>query len=353
MRADVARHSQQGWLPSTNLKLQRMKPFVAVILLSFLSNELVGQGLNWNSVDFAKRERIQPTRDILPSSASLKRYAPYTHSQYGSTCVAFSLATARTILYAKRNGMADQAMISANSFSPWFIYFRNKSAADRDVSLGLDPDKAVTDILNNGVQRLMKVEFGDYYPFTDRMLANYYPPSYAEDVEEAQNYTLEEAYRLETIDEMRFALSKGMPIMIGMMPSGSFEHAVGVPVWNPGVDEVADPENAHAMVVVGYDDVKYGGAVELLNSWGNAWGSAGYIWVRYADVRRFTAGAYALSDAAATRYRKEAPVKLMSPEAAGHDTTAWRAMSDFKYKCGTPEATITQFKGLAPTLLVD
>lgn len=311
------------------------------------------QGLNWNPEAFAKREQIQPTRDILPSSASLKRYAPYTHAQYGSTCVAFSLASARTILYAKRNGLTDQAKISANSFSPWFIYYRNRSASDKDASQGLDPDKAVTDLLNNGVQRLMKVEHGEYYPFTERMLTNYYPPSYTEDVAEAKNYALEDVYRLESIDQMRIALSQGMPVMIGMMPSNSFERAIGVPVWSPGIAEEADPNNAHAMVVVGYDDEKYGGAVELLNSWGSAWGKDGYIWVRYADVLRFTAGAYALSDVPTTKYRSVKPEALTAQESEAVDASSWRVMSDFSFKCGTPELTISQYSGLLPALLVD
>ena len=32
----------------------------------------------------------------------------------------------------------------------------------------------------------------------------------------------------------------------------------------------------HAMVVVGYDDDKYGGAFEILNSWGTYWGNKGF-----------------------------------------------------------------------------
>lgn len=321
-----------------------------IVLLPQLGN---AQGLNWNAAEFEKREAIQPTRDVLPSSASLKAYAPYTFSQYGSTCVAFSLATARTILFAKRNGLKDKDAITANSFSPWFIYYRNKNVGDRDVSGGLDPEKVLTDMLNNGVQRLMKVEYGEYYPFSDRMLTNYYPPSYQEDVEEAGKYTIAGAYRLETIDDMRSALSMGMPVMLGVMPPNSFEHAVGVAVWSPGVDELPNPENAHALLVVGYDDQKYGGAVELLNSWGTAWGSGGYVWVRYDDLARYTAGAYALSDGVANRYRSEAPAGLVTSESTGPDTTAWRAMSDFKYKCGLPKGEVTQFKGLDPALLVD
>jgi len=324
---------------------------ITVLLFAVLPTVLA-QGLNWNAADFAKRDRIQPDRDALPSSASLKPYAPYTHAQYGSTCVAYSLATARTILYAKRNGWTDKATISANSFSPWFIYYRSRSVNDRAASGGLDPEKAVNDLLNNGVQRLMRVEYGQYYPFTERMLTDFYPPSYTEDLVEARSYTIEEAYRLESIDEMRFALSKGMPVMIGMMPSASFERATGVAVWSPGPSEEPDPARAHAMVVVGYDDQKYGGAIEVLNSWGTGWGSGGYIWIRYADVLRFTAGAYALSDAATKRFRAETPVTLVAQETIASDSTGWRVMTEFSFKCGTPEATISQFSSLDPALLV-
>jgi hypothetical protein len=93
--------------------------------------------------------------------------------------------------------------------------------------------------------------------------------------------------------------------------------------------------------------------VEVLNSWGEAWGSSGYIWVRYADVLRFTVGAYALSDAAPVSYRKEVPAELVSAESGVADTSAWRVMSDFHYKCGNPAETISRFKGLDPALLID
>jgi hypothetical protein len=330
-----------------------MRALLLLSLLTLLLPQAVhAQGLNWNPEAFAKREQIQPTRDILPTSASLKRYAPFVHNQYGSTCVAFSLASARTILHAKRNAWTDKDVISANSFSPWFIYYRNREPADNTASMGLDPDKALTDLLNNGVQRLLKVEYGEYYPFSERMLTSYYPPAYTEDVQEAKNYTLEAVFRLESMDEIRFALANGMPVMIGMMPSASFERATGAAVWSPGPSEQPDPARAHAMVVVGYDDQMYGGAIEVLNSWGAAWGSGGYIWIRYADVLRFTAGAYALSDTAAKRFKAEAPQGQAVQESIVADSTGWRVMTEFNFKCGTPETTISQFSGLDPALLV-
>jgi len=218
--------------------------------------------------------------------------------------------------------------------------------------MGLDADKAITDLMNTGVQRLMKVEYGEYYPFTQHLLTNFYPPDYSEDVREAQAFELAAAYRLETVDDMRFALANGMPIVIGVLPPASFEQAIGVSVWNPTAQEQPVPENAHALVVVGYDDSKYGGAVEVLNSWGSKWGTGGYVWVRYADLLRFTVGAYALSDAAPARYRKE-PTAEQDPTAGDEgNASPWRAMSDFTFKCGSPETTISQYAGLDPRLLV-
>lgn len=40
------------------------------------------------------------------------------------------------------------------------------------------------------------------------------------------------------------------------------------------------------MTIIGYDDYKYGGAFEVMNSWGTGWGNDGFIWVRYTDMYR-------------------------------------------------------------------
>lgn len=326
-------------------------PFLAVLTLPLL---LSAQGLKWDPDAFGDRQRIQPTRDILPNKASLKQYAPLTHEQHGSTCVAYSLASARTILHAKRNGWTDKNTITVNSFSPWFIYWRNRNPDDVDCSQGLDADRAVEDLLNAGVQHLVKVEYGEYYPFTDRVLTNHYPPEYAVDVAEARAYALKEAYRLETLDEIRFSLAIGMPVMIGMYPPDSFMEAWQVDTWAPREGEAPVLENGHAMVVVGYDDGKLGGgALEILNSWGPDWGDGGYIWVGYEDVLAFTAGAYALADGDPLTLQKQMPAREVSAEAAVKDAPGWRAAADLPFKSGSPAGVITQFKGLDPELLID
>ena len=48
----------------------------------------------------------------------------------------------------------------------------------------------------------------------------------------------------------------------------------------------------HAMVVVSYDDNRYGGAFELMNSWGRKWGNGGFIWIPYDTFVAFVLEAY-------------------------------------------------------------
>ena len=74
----------------------------------------------------------------LPTSASLKKYAPTPLSQglYG-TCVGWSTAfCAFTIATAKANGWTDKAVIDANTFSPGFVYNQAKSSSDVNCSYG-------------------------------------------------------------------------------------------------------------------------------------------------------------------------------------------------------------------------
>jgi hypothetical protein len=46
------------------------------------------------------------------------------------------------------------------------------------------------------------------------------------------------------------------------------------------------------MCVIGYDDEKYGGSFEIVNSWGTNWGNDGFIWVRYADFATYSKYAF-------------------------------------------------------------
>jgi hypothetical protein len=40
----------------------------------------------------------------------------------------------------------------------------------------------------------------------------------------------------------------------------------------------------HAMVIIGYDDEKFGGSYRVLNSYGDNWQDNGKTWIRYKDL---------------------------------------------------------------------
>ena len=44
----------------------------------------------------------------------------------------------------------------------------------------------------------------------------------------------------------------------------------------------------HAMVIIAYDDDRYGGAFQILNSYGPEWGNNGKIWIKYNDVIKYS-----------------------------------------------------------------
>jgi len=69
----------------------------------------------------------------------------------------------------------------------------------------------------------------------------------------------------------------GNPVLIGMDISNAFQSAKVV--YEP--DSIS--LGGHAMTIIGYDDDKYDGAFEVINSWGEDWGNEGYMWIRYKD----------------------------------------------------------------------
>ena len=275
-----------------------MKVVIAIIILLFCIENTKAQGLIFDTKQFSKREKIEQTRAEMPDSASLKKYTPLLYPQIGSTCVAISFANARTILYAKKLNWTDKQKITTLSFSPYFIYYRNKEEGDLGCEKGLNIETAAKDVIKNGIAPIVDVEYPDFYPFSETALCidnngTSYPPAMSNDLTVAQNFKVEAIYSVSSIAEIKTALSNGMPVILCLYMPASFKKVKG-DVWIPQATDKNDKLKGHALIAVGYDENKYGGAIELMNSWGETWGDKGFTWVKYKDYLKWFLGGYAL-----------------------------------------------------------
>jgi len=86
------------------------------------------------------------------------------------------------------------------------------------------------------------------------------------------------------VQSIKRALINKNPVIIGLICPSSFQMAKEF--WQPR-EKPSEDAGGHALCVVGYDDTKYGGAFEVINSWGRSWGQDGHTWLRYDDVATF------------------------------------------------------------------
>ena len=225
----------------------------------------------------------------LPGSFSLKQYAPLPGDQadYG-TCVAWAAAyAARTISESVALNRVNQTETTQNVFSPVYVY-RNIRPDDPECMSGAQIYSALDLMRDTGAVKMLEVERTTAFPRVD--LA-YYRTS--------RNYPIDDYITLFSRDDrqkpalitriVKKSLTEGKPVIIGMNTPDSFIDAKDV--WRPR----ENPDYfyyGHAMCVVGYDDSKFGGAFEVMNSWGRKWGNGGYIWIPYEIFVSFVTEGY-------------------------------------------------------------
>jgi len=226
----------------------------------------------------------------IPSSYSLKDYCPTPLSQgQQPSCVGWASGFgARTISYAIKNSWkGETSTINQNSFSPAFVYNIIKSKDDIKCENGSYVSDAMELMKQYGILKY------DDFPYADDNCGTQ-PSDYG--LQLAADNKIATFLRLADWDNpanlalsVKKALANDNPVVIGMRVSSSFYNVHDV--WS-GVQEGS--EGGHAMVVIGYDDNKNGGAFELMNSWGTNWGNSGFIWVRYADFETYAKSAYVM-----------------------------------------------------------
>lgn len=247
-----------------------------------------------DEADYLGVERTPPLArgDLLgqPARVSLKRFVPTPGNQgRQGSCVGWATAyAARTLAEARRLSVDDRSAIAKLRFSPAFVYNQVKDG-------GCDRGSKIPEALN--LMRTQGVVPLSAFPYDAGQCHAMPSPALAQ---QAGNYRIKGYSRLFNSDStakhvaVRRALAQGRPVVIGMWVSDEFNRVKEVyqPSANDARDLALGRLEGHAMTVIGYDDSKYGGAFELVNSWGTQWGNGGFAWVRYQDFNTYVRQGY-------------------------------------------------------------
>lgn len=302
-------------------------------------------GYSFNPAEFNKASVYEGLEDDkgknpLPEAVSLLRFAPRRgdQGQQGS-CVAWSSAyAAQTILTSAATGADPNSIV----FSPSYLYNQIKL----EDCQGSYVQRAMEAMQKNGGVPLSQ------YPYNDQDCSSEPGSSI---IQQGRQNTIHGFTRLtdgntQTINvrAIKEHLSKNAPVVIGMMVGNSFmQDMMGKELWTPqGMDASGVGMGGHAMCVIGYDDTKFGGAFQIMNSWTPQWGKDGIGWVRYRDFKDYAREAYGIDPlpkrSEVANIPLEATVGLVNN--ADKQYIQLRSTGDNTFQTVTPIKVGTRFK---------
>ncbi|HDS08037.1 MAG TPA: peptidase C1 [Bacteroides sp.] len=258
-----------------------------------LQSMLFGTGLEMDQAIYDEAEVFEPLADNiknpLPESVSLLEYCPRRLNQgMQGSCVGWSSAyAARTILHARSTGQDPDQV----TFSPSYVY--NQIALPN--CQGTYMQRAMEVMQQGGVLPFSRFAYDEYSCSKEptdserRAAASFRTRGFNRLTRGGDDYRTD-------LLAIKQNLAQGAPVVVGMMVGGSFMSDMnGRELWQPTrSDYNMMGFGGHAMCVIGYDDYYQGGAFQIMNSWGEEWGSDGIGWVRYNDFDYFAREAYGL-----------------------------------------------------------
>lgn len=284
-----------SYLTSYLILLKKNFHFLLIIILFNLNLPSVFcQGYKFDKNQTEKLQQFNSESfgfsGILPSSYSLRNYAPTPQTQEGSTCVGWSLGyAAMSIMYNKALGITNRHLKDFIAFDPVFTYLLAKDASKQDCEDPISLGSAINQMLKYGCKRLVMppafVECSEsVFNNTDQFSAPFIP----KDVYSV-NFKKEKTLS-DQIDVIKKAIVSGYPLPFGMDATKSLmgigqTAATQSGLWTPEKSE--EGIGGHAMCIIGYNDLKFGGAFEIMNSWGKNHGDNGFIWIRYSDFIKY------------------------------------------------------------------
>ncbi|MEO6733506.1 MAG: C1 family peptidase [Ferruginibacter sp.] len=266
---------------------------IAFTVAKAQNNRQYFTGDNTDESEFNKisKSARRATRDLenLPPIFSIKQYAPVPLNQGSQgTCVAWSTAyAARTISYCIQRQYTDPEKIKATAFSPNYLYYYVKMQGDSNCVLGAKIEPALKILMDKG-DLLFSESLPDCVVNMDTIIDK-----------KAKNNVIKAYTSLTTtfgritkneVITIKKSISEKKPVIFSLKCFKSLFKVGADGVW--AMDQNDENISNHAVCIVGYDDNKFGGAFEVMNSWGTDWGNKGFFWLTYDQIMKY--GAYAL-----------------------------------------------------------
>lgn len=277
--------------------MKKLTPFI-LCFISYFSlfsqDENFATGLDLSQEKYEEIPLSAPilTRSFtnLPNSYSLKPYAPTPGNQgMQPSCVGWASGYgARTIAFAiKNNWKNDIIKINQNTFSPSFVYNQIKANGDVNCKRGSYIADAMKLMNNSGILKKSEFEYSSTNCTAKPNTSSMYKAKSNKILTYERLARWDNPYNL--VGKVKKAIANKNPVVVGMFKYGKLG-GYGE-LWTPPTIPYG---GGHAMVVVGYDNNKYGGAFEIMNSWGTNFRNGGFFWVRYNDFKKYIKTAYVL-----------------------------------------------------------
>jgi len=251
-----------------------LTPLVLMLIFSNAQAQNIENGLLFEDENYAQVPLIpidSVRGDDLNWWVDLTPHCP-TPGDQGMTasCVGWAIASALTVERAIAQEKTGSKNIDPMMHSAFYIYQQIKTGEDctspSHLSVGLKLLKLKGDCLAADLPN--SISNCDKKPDLDTHA-------------KAANYMVKNYERLFTknddpdrkIDNIRSVLGNGQPVIIGATVPNGFRYSYEKNMEWP------ETKNGHAMLIVGYDDLK--GEFKIMNSYGPNWGEKGFFSVSY------------------------------------------------------------------------
>jgi hypothetical protein len=237
-----------------------------------------------------KANVISRDYDNLPPAYSLKEFCPPPGNQgdFG-TCAAWTASYAsRTIL--ESIALSRTATKRIEAFSPLYLY--KSLSADPTGQRGLSLNQSIDFLKKPGVPKIHpNGEDGDQFKSIDLVFFKSVDRFPIGDYAALYRSVHDPDYRIKSIKR---AIIEKKPVPLAIRIDSSFHLLIRKDLWDPK-SRPSSSMSGHGAVIIGYNDHKYGGAVEIFNpSWTSFWGNGGFAWIRYKDLTDYMMEAYEL-----------------------------------------------------------